>query len=91
MKFENTKKFEKWLKENVKNYNGNIENYLEEVEKKFNNSGSKSYELSKFESKSGNPELYYFDTEEIFFDADYKKIENVNENDFMYVEIKIIF
>lgn len=78
MEFKNVEKFESWIKATVKNYRGNINPYLHEVETQYHETASHSYELSSSETKSGNPESYYFDVE----------IVEVEEDDFV---IKITF
>lgn len=78
MTFKNVEKFEKWVKATVKNYYENIDVYLDEVKSQYNETASQSYELSRYETKSGNPELYYFDVQ----------IVEVNDDEY---EMVIIF
>lgn len=63
MTFKNVEKFEKWLNENVKNYCGIFYVYLDDVKTQYYETALQSYELSGSETKSGNPELYYFDAQ----------------------------
>lgn len=64
------KKFKEFLVENVKTKEYSFEAYLEELDKQHGASGSNEYELSNFESKSGNPELFSYDVEYIATDDD---------------------
>lgn len=64
MKFVNFKKFEKFIKDNVKSKNYNLEAYrLEVIEHAqsmyYGETGE--YELSKYITKSGNPERIRFE------------------------------
>ena len=63
MTFKNVEKFEKWLNANVKNYCELFYVYLDDVKKQYYETALQSYELSGRETKSGNPELYYFDAQ----------------------------
>lgn len=56
----NKKNFKKFLDENVKSKIYNFEAYCNDLETQFGNTGLKEYELSSFESKSGNPEIFHY-------------------------------
>ena len=74
MTFKNVEKFEKWLNANVKNYYGIFYPYLDDVKKQYDETAEQSYELSGRETKSGNPELYDFDTQIVEVDDDVYEI-----------------
>lgn len=63
--YNNTASFEEWLEEVCKEYDGNIEDYLDELDMRHGEIGTTEYELSKWETKSGNPECYSYSVEEI--------------------------
>lgn len=65
MKFKNVEKFEEWVKEVSKTFYGDIQPYLEEVANKYSCNASPCYEMKGFFTKSGHPECYYYDVEEI--------------------------
>ena len=56
----NKKDFKKFLDENLKNKQYCFEAYCNELETQYGNTGIREYELSRFESKSGNPELFSY-------------------------------
>lgn len=60
MEFKNVKKFKEWLEEKLKYGSYDLSAYLEDVEKQLCETGSSSYELDSFETKSKNSELYDF-------------------------------
>ena len=68
--YTNLEKFESWVKETVKNYFDNIQDYLDELEESYMCNGTANYELKGFETKSGNPECYYYDVIDTFEDDD---------------------
>lgn len=68
--FKNVEKFEKWLNATVKNYSGLFYPYLDEVKSQYDATAVQSYELSRYETKSGNPELYNFDVQIVEVDDD---------------------
>ena len=70
MTFKNVEKFERWLKETVKNYYGLFYVYLDDVKTQYYETALESYELSGRETKSGNPELYDFDAQIVEVDDD---------------------
>lgn len=70
MNFKNVEKFEKWIKENVKKYYDSIDVYLDEVEQQHCSTGSNCYELSRFETSSGNTECYYYKVENVEIEED---------------------
>lgn len=85
----NETKFEKWLNNTLKEYNGNRQPYIAELLHQFENSGRPCYEISGRKTKSGHPECFTYKVKIHFFD------ENGNEsvpeeNDFAYVEIEFI-
>ena len=57
---EEEREFKNFLKENVKSKVFNLDAYLDDLETQYCNTGSREYELSSFESKSGNPELFSY-------------------------------
>ena len=63
MTFKNVERFEKWLDANVRNYCGFFNVYLDDVKSQYDATALQSYELSRYETKSGNPELYDFDVQ----------------------------
>lgn len=58
--FTNTENFERWLTEKAKDYCGNIQDYLNDLEHQNMITGTRIYELSRFETKSGKPECYSY-------------------------------
>ena len=50
--------FKKFLDKNVKNEYYNFEAYIFDLEKQVGETGNNYYELSKFESKSGQIEIF---------------------------------
>lgn len=53
--------FKKFLDKNVKNQYYNFKAYIFDLEKQVGETGVNYYELSKFESKSGKPEIFYLE------------------------------
>ena len=83
--YKNLNNFEAWLKANVKQYHGNLEVYLEDLKSQHCSSGSTSYELEPFVTKSGNPETYdytaiyhYFDDGKEFFSHNHDNFEEID-------------
>lgn len=64
--YKNLEKFVEWLKKVAKSEvtDTYIKYALEELETQYGNSGMQEYELGPFETKSGNPETYSYNTEE---------------------------
>lgn len=63
--YKNLEKFVEWLKKVTKsevteNY---IKETLKELDDQYCNTAMKEFELSKFETKSGNPETYSYNLE----------------------------
>lgn len=56
----NKAKFKRFLKENLKTDIYNFEAYCNDLETQFGNTGIREYELSKFETKSGLPEIFKY-------------------------------
>lgn len=57
----NKKEFKDFLKNNVKDFESiNFDAYCEDLENQYDQTGSNCYELSKFESKTNKPELFYY-------------------------------
>ena len=71
---KNIEIFESFFKKNCKTYYGNIEEYLKELDDQHCSTGCEFYELSKFETKSKNPEIINY------------SLEYDEENDFWYIE-----
>lgn len=88
MEFKNVDKFERWLKENLKNSESfDLDAYIEDVTRCYETSGTvglNTYELKSYETKSGNSKLYYYEASEIYYNDD-----NVVEpcEDYDYVEV----
>ena len=61
MNFKNVEKFENWLKTTCRKYSGNLDAYLDDVERQYSASGAAEYELRGFETATGKPALYWFD------------------------------
>ena len=90
MEFRNIDKFEKWLKEVLKNDDFDINLYLGKVENESDN-GYEDVEIGRLYTKSGNPEIYNFDVE-IKYYIDNELIVDENKIDeFDYVEKIITF
>ena len=68
MKYNNLEKFEKWLDE-VMPGPYDFDAVLNDIETQYGNTAAEHYELSRFETKSGKPECYYYDVS-ITFDDD---------------------
>lgn len=68
--FKNVEQFENWVNETVKNYYDNIDVYLDDLKSQYDDTAVQSYELSRYETKSGNPELYDFDVKIVEVDDD---------------------
>lgn len=57
----NKKEFKNFLKNNVKDFELiNFDAYCKDLENQHDQTGSKCYELSKFESKTSRSELFYY-------------------------------
>lgn len=79
--FENVEKFYEFLKENLK-LDYYIERvYLEDLLDRISATGSKDYELSPFETKSGHPELICFDVDYTYVDENGVEIEDWDDYD----------
>lgn len=65
MEFKNVEKFDNWLKSILKAEDFDLMAFLEDVDKQYGNTGSTYYEVGRFNTKSGNPECYSFDIEQI--------------------------
>lgn len=61
MKILNEEKLKKFLRENLKSKNFNYNACLDELIMQYGNTGNSEYELSRFETKSGNPETINFE------------------------------
>ena len=61
--YKNLKKFEAWLNETAKRP-CDLDETLKELEAQYAASGAANYELRSCETKSGNPECYYYRVEE---------------------------
>ena len=77
--YKNLEKFVEWLKKVAKaevteTY---IKETLKELDDQYCNTGIEEYELSKFETKSGNPETYSYSIE---------YVEDENGNDIIICE-----
>ena len=91
MEFKNIEKFDAWLKENVKSKVYDLEAFLDDVDKSYGESGilgSNTYELKACETKSGRPELYHYETKEIYY-IDDEVVEVCDDYD--HVEVVCIF
>ncbi|MDR1565496.1 MAG: hypothetical protein LBS74_11115 [Oscillospiraceae bacterium] len=61
--FKNVNLFIKWLKNNAKKSptsDSELKPWLEDLENQYCATASPNYELSKFESKDGNPHIYHY-------------------------------
>ena len=90
MEIKNIERFKEFLDENLKTTCGtyDFEACLEDLETQVMETGSDTYELSGFETKSGNPELIRFEKTERFF----KDGEEVTPcDDFDEIKTTIIF
>lgn len=56
----NKANFKRFLKENLITDIYNFEAYCKDLETQFGNTGIREYELSKFETKSGNTEIFRY-------------------------------
>lgn len=58
MEVRNKEKFKRFLEENIKdNIYVSFNAYLEDLEKQYCDTGMAEYEMSKFETKSGRPQI----------------------------------
>lgn len=76
VEFKNVERFEEWVKETVKKYLDNIEDYLDDLDRSACAQGVDergSYEISGFFTKSGNPECYTYEVE-IDFDEENEEL-----------------
>jgi hypothetical protein len=64
--YKNIERFEAWLKDVCKKYDGNIDVYLEEVDSTYCANGCADYEISGYFTKSGNPECYRYEVEDVW-------------------------
>jgi hypothetical protein len=64
--YTNLDRFESWLKATLKDYNGNLDAYLEDLEEDYATNGTAHYELNGYETKSGNPDTYFYEVEDNF-------------------------
>lgn len=79
--FKNVQKFKKWYKDH---YKGNFENLnwdavLDEVEEDHRTTGDAYYEMSSFDTKSGNPELYNYTVKDVYNKKEYSSLEEAME------------
>ena len=65
MEFKNSEKFFAWLREILKADTIDERAYLEDVFKRYGETGTAIYEVGGSFTKSGNPECIRFDVEEI--------------------------
>lgn len=79
--FENVEKFYEFLRENLKSDYYIERAYLEDLLDHVCATASEDYELSPFETKSGNPELIRFDVEYTYVDVNGYEIENWDDYD----------
>lgn len=63
MKERNIENFKNWLDKNLKSECYNFEACLDELETRYCATSNKWYELSKFETKSGLPEIFTYNVE----------------------------
>lgn len=68
--YTNLDRFEAWLKAALKDYNGNLNAYLEDLEEHYSATGNAEYELKSYETKSGNPDTYRYEVVDTFEDDD---------------------
>lgn len=68
--YTNLDKFETWLKATLKDYNGNLNAYLDNLEEDYSANGFAEYELKGYETKSGNPDTYRYEVVDTFEDDD---------------------
>ena len=68
--FKNIEKFEAFVNENCKYEVYSLEAYLDDVWSQYSANAAHTYEMSQYETKSGRPELYYFDVEEVQLNDD---------------------
>lgn len=63
--YKNLEKFVEWLKKVAKTEvtETYIKETLKELDEQYGNTGMEQFELSKFETKSGNPETYSYNLE----------------------------
>ena len=75
--FKNLERFKRWYKQN---YKGNFKNLnwdavLDEVVEQLRTKGDADYELGMFETKSGNPEVYYYTIKDVYNKKEYSSLE----------------
>lgn len=87
--FENVEKFYEFLRENLKSDYYIERAYLEDLLDHVHATASEDYELSPFETKSGHPELIYFDVDHTYVDENGVEIEDWD--DYYEIFIKITF
>lgn len=91
MEFNNVDKFESWLKEKLNSKCYDLQAFLDDVDRSYGVNGmpgTNTYELESYRTKSGRPELYYYDVKEIYHKDD-KVVEPCD--DFDYVDVICIF
>jgi hypothetical protein len=79
--FKNLERFKRWYKQN---YKGNFENLnwdavLDEVVEQHFTKGDADYEMSGFDTKSGNPEVYCYDIDYNYDKRKYFSIEEATD------------
>lgn len=89
MKVHNIKKFEKWLKSVLKNYNDNYEPYLDELLHQFVSNGSTNYEIGSRETKSKKPECYSYEIKLHYYNDNGEEMDPMG-NEHGYAEIEFI-
>lgn len=93
-RFENTERFKGWLSERLTSFDEtNLDIYLEEVVRQYENTGTSRYELSARETKSGFPETIDFKTAVSFFDENGIEMspDSPDLDNFAVCEVKFIF
>ncbi len=78
--FKNVERFKEWYKQNYKgDFEGlNWDAVLDEVVEQHFTKGDADYEMSGFDTKSGNPEVYDYDID-YNYDKKYSSIEEATE------------
>lgn len=62
---KNVETFEKWVRDNCKYEIIDMDAFIDELFTQYSNSGYANYEMSKNETKSGNPESISYEVENI--------------------------
>lgn len=86
-------RFKEFLDNNVKAEVYNFDAYLDDLTTQYGNTGSTQYELSSSESKSGNPELFDYELEELQNETGYgivdeDSINETNSRELEFAELK---